>query len=344
MPAPNQIKKNKLQAKDSLGAISPITTTRADRARELILNLRNAATEITDVQALCAANASAFEELQSLGDDALDACCDEIADKKSPVSLRIVLIEIISSLKGHDDPRLGQLLMAIIGDATDSKPVRMQALQWIPQTGNQSAGISLVQMLPNQTDADLEFGITRALRGFRVPGSVEVLKGGLADDKGHLIRIASSHAIAAQGGREALALLQASAATRSVVVNGEERPEEIAVAVHEVLALGEIPDVGSLPILKSILNNSTNSVHVRSKAAETIATIGGEPAAEILRTALRDESDESVLVYVGRGLGRCGDTNDATQCLQRAASVSDSYTRNELERMAHALQGKRNNE
>lgn len=314
--------------------------SKLDRAKELIRNLRYAASKVADVQALCVANVSILEELRSLGNDAITACLDEIADRTSPVSLRILLIEIASSLNERNDPRLGQALMSLISDTTDVKAVRMQALQWIPQAGDQSTGIFLVQMLPNERDADLEFGITRALRGFKVPGSVEVLKSELAEDKGHLIRLAASHAIASQGGQDALAVLQASVSMRSTAAGRAEGPEETAVTMHKVLALGELPDHSSVPILEPIFKDSDNAVSVRSTAAETIGKIGGLDATRVLRHALLSETNESVLVYIARGLLRCGNASDALQCVQRVPSVSDIYTRSELERIARELQGK----
>ena len=316
------------------------SSSRLARARELIRNLRSAATKVTDVQALCVGNAADLDELRSLGTEAVAACIDEIADKTSPVPLRVLLIELAAFLSGHNEPRLGQTLMGIIEDTTDAKPVRMQALQWIPETGDPSAGVKLVQMLPSQTDPDLEFGITRALQGFKVPGSVDILKNELADAKTYLTRIAAAHALATQGGRDALALLQTSVANKLTTGSDEAHAEENAVAVHGVLALGEIPDLSSLPILERILKNPNNSVSVRSKAVETIATIGGPNASQILRNTLLAEENESVLVYVARGLIRCGDAGDAQRCIQRAATVSDSYTKNELERTARELQGK----
>ena len=316
----------------------PIMST--DHVYMLIRNLRAAATNVADVQSLCIENAPIFEELQSLGIDAVNACRDEIADRTSPIPLRIILIEIASALNDRSDQRLGQLLMSLVRDDTEMKAVRMQALQWIPQTADQSAGTTLVQMLLKERDPDLEFGITRALRGFKVPESIEVLKGELAEDKGHLIRIAASHAIAAQGGPDALALLQASVSTSSTAVVPEEQPEEVAVSMHGVIALGEIPDASSLPILEGILSNSGNSVHIRSKAAESIATINGASAAELLRRELRQETNESLVVYLARGLLLCGDETDSQRCLLKAESTTDSYAKSELKRVAHELQRK----
>ena len=311
-----------------------------DNARQLIRALRASAMKTSDVQALCVANGALLEQLRLLGAEAIPAYLSEIADKTSPASLRILLIEMIANLASRHDPRVGQALMAIITDTADNKGVRMQALQWIPVTGDQTAGAKLLEMLPQQTDADLEFGITRALGGFKVPDSVSVLKAELADEKGYLIRIAASHAVAAQGGQEALLVLQNAAASKLAARSDESHAEENAVAVHGILALGELPDANTLPILERILKNSNNSVSVRSKAAETIGVIGGANANQILRSRLLEEENESVLVYVARGLMRCGDTSAGQQCMQRAATVSDSYTKNELERTARELQGK----
>lgn len=315
-------------------------SAKLDHAQELIRSLRDAATKISDPQALFFANASILEQLRLLGADAIPACLVEITDKTSPLSLRILLIEFAAGLNGHKDTRLGQTLMVIIGDATDSKAVRMQALQWIPQTGDESAGATILQLLPNQTDPNLEFGITRAMRGFKVPGSVDILKPELADEKSYLIRIAALHAVAAQGGQEALTVLQNAVASKLAVGSDESHVEENAVGVHAVLALGEIPDASSVSVLSSILTNPADSVSVRNAAAKAIASIGGTAATQALRGALQNTSDESVLVYIARGLGLCGDASDANACLARAAIVSDSYTKSELERASHALQAR----
>jgi hypothetical protein len=325
----------------SIGAKGTNLTASAqiNRARELIQNLRSIAVRIADVQALCIAANAPLNELRSLGVGAVAAYIDEIADKTSPIPLRILLIELAASLSGRNDPRLRQALMAIIGDTTDAKSVRMQALQWIPVAGDQTDGATLVQMLPKQTDSDLEFGITRALRGFKVPNSVNIIKDELADSKSYLIRIAATHALAHQGEQEALTLLQSTVATKLAAGSDEAHAEENAVAVHGVVALGEIPDVSSLPILEGIVKNASNSISVRSKAAETIGSIGGSKAVQMLNNTLQEETNESVLVYVARGLARCGSSVDASACLQKARAVSDSYTRSELERAAHQLQG-----
>ncbi len=315
------------------------SSARMDRARELIQNLRSMAAKGADVQALCIAAHAPLSELRSLGVVAVATCIAEIADKTSPVPLRVMLIELVSSLSGRNDPRLGQALMAIIKDATDVKSVRMQALQWIPVVGDQTDGTVLVGMLPKQTDSDLEFGITRALRGFKVPNSVNVIKNELADNKDYLIRIAAAHALAHQGEQEALTLLQSTVATKLAAGTDQVHAKENAVAVHMVVALGEIPDASSLPILESIVKNFHNSISVRSKAAETIGSIGGPKAVQILSNALQEGTDESVLVYVARGLARCGSAVDASACLQKATAVTDSYTRSELERAARHLRG-----
>ncbi|MGD0784339.1 MAG: HEAT repeat domain-containing protein [Sedimentisphaerales bacterium] len=296
--------------------------------------------KVRDVQSLCLENASQLEQLRQLGADAIPACLDEIADKTSPASLRILLIEIAAVPNGHNDLGLGQTLMVIIGDATGAKAVRMQALQWIPAVGDQSAGVTLLQMLPGQTDPDLEFGVTRALRGFKVPGSLGALQGELADKKTYLTRIVAAHAVAAQGGDDALRLLQDFLVVRMAKSNLGARPEEDAVSIHGIMALGEVPSVTSLPLLQSVLNNPNNSVSLRNTAAETIGAIGGPEASRILRESMAQETNESVLVYVARGLARCGDTEDAQLCLNRRATVNDDFVKSELENAAQALQVK----
>lgn len=331
---------NGSQVKTDGEAANRSTSAKLVRARELIRKLRNAAMNITDVQALAIANAADLEDLRSLGTEAVSACIEEIKDKTSPASLRILLIEITATLSGHKDPQLGQALMAIIADTTDSKSVRMQALQWIPQTGDKFAGTTILQMLPNQSDPDLEFAITRAMRGFKVPGSVDILKGELADENGYLIRIAALHAIAAQGGQEALAVLQNAVASKLAAGSDESHAEENTVAVHTVLALGEIPDASSVSVLSSILNNPANSVSVRNTAAITIGSVDGTAATHVLSDALQNESNESILVYIARGLALCGDASEANACLAKATTVSDSYTKSALERAGHALQGR----
>jgi HEAT repeat protein len=322
--------------------VPPVTSTSAslNRAKQLIRNLRSIATKTNDVQALSYGNAARFAELRTLGPDAIAASLEEIADKTSPESLRILLIEMVTSIAGRRDDRVGRVLMTIITDPEEVKAVKMQALQWIPATGNQSAGANLLEMLPKQTDSDLEFGITRALGGFNVPGSVGILQAELGDDKGYLTRIAASHALAKQGGPEALAVLQKSVSSMLAKGSDEAHPEQNAIAVHAVLALGEIPDVGSLPILESVLKNPANSIPVRSKAAEVIGTTGGPEGTRLLRNAVIQEPDESVLVYIARGLALCGEAADAELCLERAATVSDIYTRSQLERAAGELQTK----
>ena len=335
--------------KRAVSAVIPGTNTAAatktpllalDHARQLIRALRASAMKTSDVQALCVGNGALLEQLRLLGAEAIPAYLSEIADKTSPASLRILLIEVVAHLVGRHDARGGQVLMAIITDTTDDKGVRMQALQWIPVTGDQTAGAKLLEMLPQQTDAGLEFGITRALRGFNVPGSVGILKDELADEKGYLIRIAAAHAVAAQGGQEALTLLQNAVASKLVAGIDESHAEENAVAVHAVLALAEIPDASSVIVLSSILTNPANSISVRNSAASAIGAIGGTAATEVLRNALQTESNESVLAYVARGLALCGDTVDANACLAKAAKVSDSYSKSELERASSTLQAK----
>jgi len=332
---------NASQNNVALATNTPTTVTlRLNRARELIRALREAASKTTDVQVFCAANGSALEELRSLGADAVTACLAEIADRTAPAPLRILLIEIASTLNGRSDPRLGQTLMSLINDPTEVKSVRMQALQWIPETADTTAGITLLEMLLKERDVDCEFGITRAMQGFKVPGSVAILKHELGNEKGQLIRIAASHAIAAQGGQEALGLLQASLLEKVTGGYRTDHQEEDGVTLHTVLALGEIPDVGSIPILQRVLKDSGNSVSVRNKAAETIGTIGGSSATQVLRDVLMTESNESVLVYIGRGLEHCGSASDAPPCVQRATTVLDNYTQSELNRVAGELQRK----
>ena len=311
-----------------------------DQVHQLLQTLRAKAIKITDAQALFFANTSIFEQLRKLGVDSVPACLAEITDKTAPQSLRILLIELAAGLNGHKDPRLGQALMVIISDATDTKAVRMQALQWIPVVGDQSAGEMLVQMLPGQTDPDLEFGVTRALRGFKVPGSIGVLQGELADEKGYLTRIAAEHAVAAQGGDDALRILQKSLVANTAKNNSGSQPSEDAVSIHGVMALGETPSVTSLPLLLSVLNNSNNSISLRSTTAETIGTIGGPEASRILRDSMTQEKDESVLVYVARGMAKCGIPDDAQFCLNRAAVATDPFTKSELQKAAQVLQGK----
>ena len=295
---------------------------------------------VKDVRALCFANAGELEQMRRLGAGALPAYLAEIADKTSSASLRILLIEMVAGLTGRRNPRVGQALMAIITDSTDQKSVRMQALQWIPETGDQTAGAKLLEMLPAETDADLEFGITRAMRGFKVPGSVAILEGELDDEKTYLIRIAASHAIAAQGGQEALTVLQNAVVSQLAAGSDESHAKETAVAVHEILALGETPDASSVNVLSQILSNPMNSIPVRNTAATTVASIGGTAATQVLRNELQNESNESVLVYIARGLALCGDTSDAEACLAKATTVLDSYTKSELVRASHSLQGR----
>jgi hypothetical protein len=323
-----------------IGNSTANSSPRLDRARQLIKTLRGFAIKTNDVQALCYGNAALLAELRTLGPDLVTASLDEIADKTAPESLRILLIEIATSMVGRSDDRVGGALMTIITDPEDSKAVKMQALQWIPVAGDQPAGVSLLEMLPKQTDSDLEFGITRALEGFQVPGSDGILQAELGGDKSYLTRIAASHALAKQGGAEALAVLQKLATSLLAGGSDEAHPEQNAIAVHAVLALGEIPDASSLPILESVLNNPANSISVRSKAAEVLGTVAGPEGASLLRNAVIQEPDESVLVYIARGLARCGKATDAELCLKRAATVSDSYTKNQLERAASELQTK----
>ena len=216
----------------------------------------------------------------------------------------------------------------------------MQALAWIPATGNQSAGAKLLELLPKQSDPDLEFGMTRALRGFQVPGSINILQAQLADGKTYLTRVAAYHALAKQGGQEALTVLQNSVAQRLSAGSQDSQPEENTMALHGILALGEIPDASSLPVLESVAKNAANSVSVRNTAIQTIATIGGPKAAQFLRRALQDESNESVLVYVARAMSRAGESADASACIAKAAIVSDSYTKTELQKAAQELQKK----
>jgi hypothetical protein len=310
------------------------------KAQQLIRALRDSAMKVTDVQALCLENATALEQLRLLGTEATPASLAEIDDKTSPASLRILLIEMVAHLVGQQDARVGQELMAIITDTTDDKGVRMQALQWIPVTGDQSAGAKLLEILPQQTDADLEFGIVRAMRGFKVPDSVGVLKSELANQKSYLIRIAATHAVAAQGGQDALILLQNSLAARLATGGQETHPEENSVSLHEILALGEIRDVSSLPILETVAKNPSNSVSVRNTAFQTIASIGGPDATGFLRQALLNESNESVLVYIARAMSLAGERTDANACLTKAATVSDSYTKAALEKAARQLKEK----
>ena len=320
----------------------PDTNALADlqRSKELIRKLRTIATNTNDVEALCYGNAALFTELRAFGTNAVAASLDEIADKTSPESLRIILIEMVTSMAGRGDNRVGQVLMAIITDPEDVKAVKMQALQWIPATGNQSAGAKLLEMLPKQTDSDLEFGMTRALRGFQVPGSLDILRAELVDGKTYLTRVAAYHALAKQGGKDALIILQNSVAARLTTGSQESHPEENTVSLHGILALGEIPDASSLPVLESVAKNPANSVSVRNTAIQTIATIGGLKATQFLRSALQDESNESVLVYVARAMSLAGERTDASACLAKAATVSDSYTKTELQKAAQELQQK----
>jgi|GEM_PF-6046143 len=310
------------------------------KAQQLIRTLRDSAMKITDMQELCLKNAAVLEQLRLLGTEAIPAYLEAIADKACPSSLRALLIEMVAHLVGQQDARVGQVLMAVITDTTDDKGVRMQALQWIPVTGDRSAGAKLLEILPQQTDTDLEFGIVRAMRGFKVPDSVGVLKSELANQKGYLIRIAATHAVAAQGGQDALILLQNSLATRLAAGGQENHPEENSVSMHEILALGEIRDVSSLPILETVAENPANSVSVRNTAFQTIASIGGPDATGFLRQALLNESNESVLVYIARAMSLAGERTDANACLTKAATVSDSYTKAALEKAAQQLKEK----
>ena len=340
------VRQRTVEQKQPVGAISAgtnkveaIKTSSAalGKAQQLIRALRDSAMKVTDVQALFLENAAALEQLRLLGTEAIPACLEAIADKACPASLRTLLIEMVAHLGSRHDARVGQVLMAIITDTTDDKGVRMQALQWIPVTGDQSAGAKLLEILPQQTDADLEFGITRAMRGFKVPDSVGVLKSELADQKGYLTRIAATHAVAAQGGQDALTILQDSVAARLATGSQESHPEENSVSLHEILALGEIRDVSSLPILETVAKNPANSVSVRNTAFQTIASIGGPDAAGFIRQALLNESNESVLVYIARAMSLSGERTDADACLTKAATVSDSYTKAALERAAQQL-------
>ena len=193
-------------------------------------------------------------------------------------------------------------------------------------------------MLPNQTDADLEFGIVRALRGYKIAGSVDTLAGELSDGKSHLIRIAAYHAIAHQGDDAALSVLQKSVADRLANGSRESDAQENAVAVHGVMALGELPNARSLAVLGSVAMNSANSVSVRSKAFDSIAAIGGTDAKQVVRRAMQIESNESVLVYLAHAMAALGDASDASTCLEKAATVSDNYTKNELRQAARTVE------
>ena len=343
-----QIERQQTDEKHKVAGISKLEATTPsslalDKTRQLILELRAEAMKTGDVQALCLENASLLEQLRQLGADAIPVYLDEIADKNSPASLRMLLIESVAHLSSRDDDRFGPTLMAIITDFTDDKNVKMRALLWIPEIGSQPDGAKLLEMLPKQTDADLEFGIVRALRGFKVSGSVNVLAGELSDEKSHLIRIAAYHALAKQGDEAALNLLQKSVAQR--LANGckESQAEENAVAVHSILALGELPNTSSLTLLESVAMNQANSVSVRSIAYDSIAAINGVDAQQVLRRALKNETDESVLVYIARALSLQGDASDVKACMEKAATVSDSYTKNELQRAARTLQQNKGN-
>ena len=309
-----------------------------DKVRQLISTLRASAVKITDPQALCFANTAILKQLHMFGADAIPVYLEEIADKTSPASLRILLIETVAHLGGRNDARVGSGLMTVITDSTDDKNVRMRALLWIPETGSQPDGAKLLEMLPTQTDTDLEFGIVRSLRGFKVAGSSAVLAGELADEKSHLIRIAAYHALASQGDEAALDVLQKSVVKRLANGSQENQAQENAVAVHGVLALGELANSSSLPLLDSVTRNPANSVSVRSTAFDSIAAIGGTEAQEVLRRALSNETDESILVYIARAMSLQGNASDAQACLQKAATVSDSYTKSELQKAARTIQ------
>jgi hypothetical protein len=146
--------------------------------------------------------------------------------------------------------------------------------------------------------------------------------------------------LAKQGGQDALTLLQNSVAARLATGSQESHPEENTVSLHGILALGEIPDASSLPILESVAKNPANSVSVRNTAIQTIATIGGLKATQFLRYELQDESNESVLVYVARAMSLTGERTDASACLAKAATVSDSYAKTELQKAGQELQQK----
>jgi HEAT repeat protein len=309
-------------------------------AKQLISRLRSIAIKTNDIQVLCYGNAALLGDLRKLGTNAVSASLDEIADKASPDSLRILLIEFAASVAGRQEDRVGQVLMAVIADPEEVKAVKMQALQWIPTTGNQSAAAKILEMLLKQTDSDLEFGMTRAMKGFKVPGSINILQAELADDKNYLTRVAAYHALAKQGGPDALKILQTSISKRLAAGSQENEPEENTVSLHGLLALGELPDASSLPVLETIAENPGNSVSVRNVAVQTIAGIGGLDATRFLRRTLQAEPNESVLVYVARAISATGNSTDANACLAKAATVTDDYTKSELERAAEELKRK----
>ena len=86
--------------------------------------------------------------------------------------------------------------------------------------------------------------------------------------------------------------------------------------------------------------NPANSVSVRSTGFDSIAAIGGADAQQVARRALKKESNESLLVYIAHAVAILGEASDASTCLEKAATVSDNYTKNELRQAARTIEQK----
>ena len=305
-----------------------------ERVHVAINVIRKHCKELRDIQAAAFASMKEIDALKELGLDALPQMCEVIKDRQDILGLRILLIELVGNLEPKEKTR--ETLIYILSDISDDPLVRMKAVDWLPQVKNEQVGLQLVKILQTEKEPSVRFAIIRAMKYFKVPEIVPVLKDEFIKGD-YLMQIVASHSLATQNTPEAIRFLQSFLQFGFKEKGTNDNLMSEAVFMHIATALGEAKDASSIPLLKNTLLNYNFSSDIRKTAAQALGNLGGEESYSALIESIKKEPDEAVLVYIGKALLTLGNPKGADECLNAAQKVKDEYVKKELESAASGI-------
>lgn len=307
-----------------------------EKVRNAISQITKACAEAGDIQEAAFVSMDAVEALKVAGGKATLLLLAKIEDAGTSKCLRTLLMDIVSQMQ--TEPAVAEALLRVLSDTTQDSFVRMKAVDFLYRVNtNSDTGVQLLKSLKTERDLQVRFALVRAFAHYKVPEVTPILKEEF--NRGdYLMQVVAAHSLASQDTPETVQFLQQYAETSIVGSSTKASSKDEVVLMHVVTALGIARDSSSVPILTHILLSQGQTPDVRKMAAESLGNLGGQEAYRFLVKALRTETDEAVLVYIGDALARTGYSGAADECRKVAGTVQDDYVRRSLLVAAGAIE------